>query len=120
MWIEQGFKTVKSAGSDSEHFRITEPDRAERIWLIYALSSLWFHAVASTVEVKPDDIASVFPPQMQVALTAFAKEYQQQRPRSLRLYQQGRLMLLVMIMLQQPLSIPTMLAPEPLPMSRKT
>jgi hypothetical protein len=115
MWIEQGFKTVKSAGCDWEHSRITQADRAERIWLVYALSSLWFHAIATTIEVKPQEIASVFPAEMHVALKALAKKQQQHRPRSVRLYQLGRLMMLVMIMLHQNLIIPSMLVPETLP-----
>lgn len=120
MWIEQGFKTVKSAGCDWEHSRITDPARAERMWLVYALAALWFHAIATIIEVKPQEIASAFPKEMHVALNVLAKEHQQKQPRSLRLYKIGRLMMLVMMFLHQPIIIPSMLVPETMTKAHKT
>jgi Transposase DDE domain len=119
MWIEQGFKTVKSAGCDWEHSRITDPARAERMWLVYALAALWFHAIATIIEVKPQEIASVFPKEMHVALNAMAEERQKKRPRTVRLYWLGQVMMLMIIVFHHPLIIPSMLVPEPLPKPRK-
>jgi hypothetical protein len=49
-WIEQGFKCLKSGGLRCERMRITEPERAERMWLVLAVSLLWTHAVGATPE----------------------------------------------------------------------
>ena len=38
--IERVFRTVKSDVFDWEHSRITEPERAERMWLVYAVGML--------------------------------------------------------------------------------
>lgn len=46
-WIEQGFKCLKSGGLRCERMRITDPARAERVWLVLAVSLLWTHAVGA-------------------------------------------------------------------------
>lgn len=40
MWIEAGFKLLKSAGFHWERTRMSHPARAERLWLVLALASL--------------------------------------------------------------------------------
>ena len=45
MWIEHGFEQFKSAGWQWQKTRITEPDRAGRMWLAIALATLWVVAV---------------------------------------------------------------------------
>lgn len=40
MWIEAGFKALKSAGFHWERTRMTDPARAERLWLVLALAAL--------------------------------------------------------------------------------
>jgi hypothetical protein len=49
-WIEQGFRCLKSGGLRCERLRITDPARAERVWLVLAVSLLWTHAVGVTPE----------------------------------------------------------------------
>ena len=49
-WIEQGFRCLKSGGLRCERVRITEPERAERVWLVLSVSLLWTHAVGATPE----------------------------------------------------------------------
>lgn len=49
-WIEQGFRCAKSGGLRCERLRITDPARAERVWLVLAVSLLWTHAVGATPE----------------------------------------------------------------------
>lgn len=46
-WIEQGFRCAKSGGLRVERLRVEEPARAERIWLVVAVSLLWTHAVGA-------------------------------------------------------------------------
>jgi hypothetical protein len=52
-WIEQGFRCLKSGGLRCERMRITEPERAERVWLVMAVSLLWTHALG--VEPAPGE-----------------------------------------------------------------
>ena len=40
MWIEAGFKVLKSAGLHWERTRMGDPARAERLWLVLALACL--------------------------------------------------------------------------------
>jgi hypothetical protein len=40
MWIEAGFKALKSAGLHWERTRMHDPPRAERLWLVLALACL--------------------------------------------------------------------------------
>lgn len=40
MWIEAGFKALKSAGFHWERTRMQDPARAERLWLVLALAAL--------------------------------------------------------------------------------
>ena len=46
-WIEQGFRCAKSGGLRCERMRIEDPERAERVWLVMAVSLLWTHAVGA-------------------------------------------------------------------------
>ena len=39
-WIEQGFKLLKSGGWQWQATRMTDPERAERLWLVLAVSLL--------------------------------------------------------------------------------
>jgi len=47
-WIEQGFRCAKGGGLRCERLRITAPERAERVWLVLAVSLLWAHAVGAS------------------------------------------------------------------------
>jgi len=49
-WIEQGFRCLKSGGLRCERMRISEASRAERVWLVLAVSLLWTHAVGAAPE----------------------------------------------------------------------
>lgn len=45
MWIEHGYEQFKSAGWQWQKTRITDPDRAGRMWLAIALATFWVVAV---------------------------------------------------------------------------
>jgi hypothetical protein len=49
-WIEQGFRCLKSGGLRCERLRVTDPERAERVWLVMAVSLLWTHALGAKPE----------------------------------------------------------------------
>jgi hypothetical protein len=49
-WIEQGFKHTKRDGWQWHKSRITDPVRAERIWLAMAVATLWLAKVGGKAE----------------------------------------------------------------------
>jgi hypothetical protein len=50
MWIEHGFRVLKSVGWDWERTRRTDPTRVARYWLVLAVATLWTVAVGTRVE----------------------------------------------------------------------
>ena len=51
-WIEQGFKRLKSGGWDWQYTRMTDPQRAERLWLVLAVATWWCLLVGGAAEVE--------------------------------------------------------------------
>lgn len=49
-WIEQGFKKIKGGGWQWHYTRMTDPDRAARLWLALALATWWVLAVGGEAE----------------------------------------------------------------------
>lgn len=41
VWIEEGFRVLKSLGWQWQQSRITDPQRGERLWLVLALATMW-------------------------------------------------------------------------------
>jgi hypothetical protein len=50
MWIEHGFRALKSIGWQWERTRRTDPTRVARYWLVLAVATLWTVAVGTRVE----------------------------------------------------------------------
>lgn len=50
VWIEQGFRALKSAGWQWDRIRRTDPDRVARHWLVLAVASVLTAAYGSRVE----------------------------------------------------------------------
>jgi Transposase DDE domain len=49
-WIEQGFKITKRAGWQWHRTRMTDPQRAARLWLAVAVATLWLLSVGGEAE----------------------------------------------------------------------
>jgi hypothetical protein len=49
-WIEQGFKIIKRAGWQWQRTRMTQPDRAARLWLAVAVATLWLLSVGGEAD----------------------------------------------------------------------
>lgn len=49
-WIEQGFKKIKRGGWQWQYTRMTDPDRAERLWLTIAIATGWLLSVGGEGE----------------------------------------------------------------------
>ena len=58
-WIEQGFKITKRAGWQWQRTRMTQPDRAARLWLAVAVATLWLLSVGG--EADATILASTVP-----------------------------------------------------------
>lgn len=52
-WIEQGFKVIKSGGWQWQRTRMEHPDRAERLWAVVAVATLWLVEVGGLSEFEP-------------------------------------------------------------------
>ncbi len=51
-WIEQGFKVTKRGGWHWQRTRMTDPDRAARLWLAVAVATLWLLSVGGAAEAS--------------------------------------------------------------------
>ena len=50
MWIEQGFKVIKSGCWQWQHTRMTDPERAARLWAVLAVATLWLIEIGGEAE----------------------------------------------------------------------
>src|SRR5262249_32460741 len=51
-WIEQGFKRLKSGGWDWQKTHMSDPGRAERLWLVLAVGTWWCLLVGGEAEAE--------------------------------------------------------------------
>jgi hypothetical protein len=108
-WCEQGFKVYKRGGWQWQQTRMTDPDRAARLWLALAVATLWMVSSGTSVEGEPSG-APVDLPDLSGLL-----ERRATRPRRTRLFRLGWLWLLVRQITAQALPLPQRLVPEPWP-----
>jgi hypothetical protein len=52
MWIEHGFQQFKSGGWQWQKSRMTDPDRASRVWLAMAVATRWVLSVGGQEEAR--------------------------------------------------------------------
>lgn len=69
-WIEQGFKVAKRGGWQWQRTRMTDPQRAARLWLAVAVATLWLLSVGGVAEdAIPDgtllDVTTTLPARRQ-------------------------------------------------------
>jgi Transposase DDE domain len=115
-WIECGFKDSKRGGWHWEQTKMSDPRRAERLWLAMALATLWVVSVGCQAEVA-DPIASLEDlPITHIARRAHSTRAQR---RVLSCFRRGRLLLVAALVNQQPLPL-GQLIPEPWPKSLDT
>jgi hypothetical protein len=60
MWVEQGFRAVKSGQWQWQRTRMADPERAARLWAVLALATVW--AVAVGGEGEPAAVPEVARP----------------------------------------------------------
>ena len=58
-WIEHGFKLLKSQGWQWQKSRMTDPDRASRLWLVLAVATRYVLAVGGEADASDTDDQTV-------------------------------------------------------------
>jgi Transposase DDE domain len=98
-WIEGGFKDYKRGQWGWHHTKMLDPQRAERLWLVLALSTLWVVGVGSQAEVsRPAKQLDQLPP-THVARQTAGSGTKRPRGRDLSCVTRGRLCLLAAVWL---------------------
>jgi hypothetical protein len=58
-WIEQGFKLLKHGGWQWQMTRMTDPERARRLWLVLAVATRYVLAVGGQADASNADVDSL-------------------------------------------------------------
>ena len=77
-WIEHGFKLLKSGGWQWQMTRMTDPDRASRLWLVLAVATRYVLAVGG--EADASDTADEAPPATPPTTPTAARSARLHRP----------------------------------------
>jgi hypothetical protein len=97
-WIEGGFKDIKSGGWQWQFTRMTNPERAARLWLVLAIAQLYSVSLGSQVEAAtPPPHLEALPPTHIARRTAKGRP----QPRRLSLATLGRLAHLARLILNK-------------------
>jgi len=96
-WIEGGFKDYKRGQWGWQHTKMLDPERAERLWLALAVSTLWVVGVGSQAEVsRPAKHLEQLPPK-HVARQSAGSGTKGPHGRDLSCLTRGRLCLLAAV-----------------------
>ncbi len=96
-WVEGGFKDYKRGQWGWQHTKMLDPQRAARLWLALAVSTLWVVGVGSQAEVsRPAKHAEQLPP-THVARQTVGSGTKGPRGRELSCVTRGRLCLLAAV-----------------------
>jgi hypothetical protein len=108
--IEQGFKVTKRAGWQWQRTRMSDPQRAARLWLAVAVATLWLLSVGGDAE---DTIPVGTLPALPANLP-LPRQRQATRLRLVSVFRQGWQSILVALLHHRPLPIGRFV-PEPWP-----
>lgn len=110
-WIEQGFKIIKRGGWQGQRTRMTNPERAARLWLTVAVATLWLLSVGGAAE---DTIPVGTLPPLPAPLWPSPRPRRMTRLRLVSVFRQGWLAIVVAVLNQHRLPLGRF-APEPWP-----
>src|SRR5262245_50790896 len=110
-WIEQGFKITKRGGWQWQRTRMSDPQRAARLWLAVAVATLWLLSVGGMAEDSLP-VSTLLPLTEADAPPARARRATQLRLVSI--FRQGWITILVALLNQRRLP-PSRFVPEPWP-----
>jgi len=110
-WIEQGFKDYKRGGWQWHQTKMTDPARAERLWLAMAVATLWVVSVGGEADATlPASSLETLPPK-HVA----RRQVKHQRPgRVISCFRRGSLLIEATLLLGRTIPLGQFL-PEPWP-----
>jgi hypothetical protein len=113
-WIEQSFKVAKRGGWQWQRTRMTDAERATRLWLAIAVATLWLLRVGSEADATiPDstllDVTGLCPERRRASRT--------QRWRLVSVFRRGWNLILAALLRQDPVPQGRFL-PEPWPTKR--
>ncbi len=109
-WIESGFKQSKRAGWQWQSTKMTDPERATRLWLAIAVATLWVVSVGSQAEdALPASSFDDLPPS-HIARRVSIRS----KPRVLACFRRGILAILIALLNSLPLPL-GYFKPEPWP-----
>jgi hypothetical protein len=112
-WIECGFRTTKRGGWQWQQTKMTDPERASRLWLAIAVATLWVVSVGGEAEATLPACSLEELPVMHVARRRVRRAT---RPRLLRCFRRGVLTILAALIAGDPLPLGHFL-PQPWPCS---
>jgi len=99
-WIEAGFKDVKRGGWAWHQTKMTDPQRASRLWLVMAVATLWAVNVGGYAEAElPPSSLPYLPPYFPYR----ARPQAISRPRLISCFLRGILIILVALLKGDPL-----------------
>jgi hypothetical protein len=110
-WIEQGFKVTKRGGWQWQRTRMTQPDRAARLWLAVAVATLWLLSVGGQAE---ETIPESTLPDVTAQLLDQRRQRRATRLRLVSIFRRGWVTILVALLQQVPLPVGAFV-PEPWP-----
>ncbi len=110
-WIEQGFKLTKRGGWQWQRTRITDPARAERLWLAVAVATLWLVRVGGDAEAT---IAEATLGDLAPALATARRQRRATQVRLVGIFRRGWVAILVALLDHAPLPL-GVLVPDPWP-----
>lgn len=103
MWIEAGYRDFKHDGWHWHASRITDPQRAERLWLAMSVATLWMLTLGTQLEAQQSTLPKGTPPR---PLPLPTRRTQQ---RQLSCFLLGLLALPSILMQHQPLTMPPLI-----------
>jgi hypothetical protein len=98
-WIECGFKDTKRGGWQWQQTRMTDPERASRLWLAIALATLWVVSVGGEADATLPASSLDALPETHIARR---RSTQRARPRLLSCFRRGILLILASIIAGAP------------------
>jgi len=112
-WIEQGFQITKRGGWQWQRTRMTDPQRAARLWLAVAVATLWLLSVGGEADatIPPSTL-----PDVGMALNHQHRQRQATRLRLVSSFRRGWVIILTALLNQRALPLGHFL-PEPWPSS---
>jgi Transposase DDE domain len=111
-WIENSFKDLKSDGWQWQNTRMSDPDRAARLWLALAVATLWVVSVGGELDAKFQECDLSHLPLTHVARKTKTHSLQ---VRKISCFARGIMDVLTTLINQRPISLGKLI-PEPWPL----